>query len=191
MQNLFYGIIIGISTIILEINLKKINNSKSGGGGTLPVKFAEYIKQTNFSGNLIIISDGQVSSSMVNECEKEINKNGNYKFNYVTVYLISTGHQVNMSISCPFTRNSPYLVEVYDRGKKVSDLRLTQEEITIFDNLDKITTIKEFENNSKSIGKCIQSKTMGKQVSSVSDSLYLNYVKDLYQIKEQKKVVSM
>ncbi len=86
-----------------------------------------------------MITDGQVSDHNVVSCDKILE---GYKFTKTVCYIIaSTGYgNLNMSVTCPFTRNCDN--EVYEKEansplKKL--VKFTPEDYKILDTLDDIT----------------------------------------------------
>jgi hypothetical protein len=95
--------------VITHRELLDINNSKQGFGGTYSDQIARYIHSIDFHGHLVIISDGEVGSHSIDACGNILGNE--YKFESVTAHLI--GSNVNLSITCPFTRASPHVVYLY------------------------------------------------------------------------------
>lgn len=73
----------------------------SGGGGTYPNVFAS-AQHMPEDCDAVIITDGQVSMNDVQICYRIV---GNRRFNSVAVYLVSTGGEINLTVSAPFTAN--------------------------------------------------------------------------------------
>lgn len=152
----------------------RINQNCIGGGGTDPVLIAKHIIQTNFHGDLIIISDGQVGTHDIDKVENVLNKNANWKFNNVECHLIemTRSGNINMSISCPFTRESTSDVRVYKNEIQVENNVVSIDDIRVFNDIDTINTLEQFQANSTILERCIVAKTMGlTSVTSLRDSL--------------------
>lgn len=73
---------------------------KIGNDGTNPTCFVNKISANS---DIIIITDGQVSKSCVDNCDKAFN---NMPLDSVEVYFINTGGSMNLSVSAAFTRNA-------------------------------------------------------------------------------------
>lgn len=130
--------------IISKKDLKDINMKEMGFGGTSPVNLFSFIKNINFKGHLIFISDGQIDNSSANICSDIL---FDYKFSKVNIYLIYTGGIVNESVSCAITRNSPHEIEIYKNKEYYNDpilISVTNNDFNMVNNLDSISTIEKF-----------------------------------------------
>lgn len=86
--------------------IKNISLNRLATGGTYPSIFTDLIK--NHYKNIIIITDGQVSSSEVTRCDEMLE---GMSFNHVRVIFIDTGGPINLSVAAPFTRNTEFVIE--------------------------------------------------------------------------------
>lgn len=110
-----------------------------GRGGTSPELVAQEVVRIGLK-KIILVTDGQVSDHSVQACDKLLDK---HKFTKTICYIISTsGYQsgVNLSVTCPFTRQCDN--EVYEKSyngvlKKL--VQHTPEDYKILDTLDEIT----------------------------------------------------
>lgn len=134
--------------------LKRINQKRAGRGGTAPSGVAKWIVQNKFNGRLIFITDGEIS---LGEVEKTSEILRDWKFEFVTCHLLQKGREANISVTCPFTKNSPHAV--YFNG--VVQGGITQKEIEMCSNLEKISTLKEFEDIYKILETFVTAKTVG------------------------------
>jgi len=75
-------------------------SSTSGHGGTNPTCFVDQVTDNS---DVIIVTDGQVNSDDVTNCDTKMN---NKPLNSVHVHFINTGGSMNLSVSAPFTRNA-------------------------------------------------------------------------------------
>ena len=146
-------------TIISKVDLENINKEKKGFGGTSPVSLFNFIKEINFKGNLLFISDGQIGNEIVQMCSEIFST---WKFNSVSVHLIYTGGTINESVSCALTRSSPHNIYIYKDGS------LTQPVITVTDrdyksvyNIENINTIEEFLKQKEILKNVLVSINMG------------------------------
>ena len=143
--------------------LNSINANRRGNGGTCPKGIAEGVKEIHFHGHLVIISDGQVAHYDVDASDKALGPT--WKFEKVTCHLINTGGAVNMSITCPFTRNSPHSVYLYSPANQYappsSDLAVSAEDVAMLNELQSISTVEVFENMFQSIERAVIARTMG------------------------------
>jgi len=77
--------------------------SMSGGGGTQPQCIVKLLPADTKKTNLVLITDGEVMASDVASCDAVLNGRS---FASVDVHFISTGGQMNLTVSAPFTRNA-------------------------------------------------------------------------------------
>jgi hypothetical protein len=150
--------------VIGREELDAINMERQGGGGTQSEAIASYILKTNFHGHLIIITDGQVSPSSIDACTKALGPS--WSFESVTAHLIETGGQVNMSVTCPFTRVSPHRVYTCVSTPQDGFIRrlthhVSTEELATIHQLDSINTIEEFMAVASRVESAIVARTMG------------------------------
>lgn len=118
---------------------------KHGKGGTSPEVVANEVIAKQLK-KVILITDGQVGQHNVTNCDKILE---NYKFTKTICYIIaSSGYGgLNMSVTCPFTRNCEN--EVYEKHINTPLKKLVQytpEDYKILDTLDDIT-LENFEAN--------------------------------------------
>lgn len=81
--------------------------NRTGRGGTYPACMVKSLPRDTSKVNLILVTDGQVAEDQVRNCD-EILKSA--PFASVDVKFINTGGVMNLSVSAPFTRNSPKVV---------------------------------------------------------------------------------
>lgn len=143
--------------------LKKINDMQNGFGGTEVSQVAKAIKHLDFKGKLILITDGQVGTRDIDECDSMLLNEK--RFSHVDVYLIKSGDRFfsdpNMSVSCPFTRYCPHVVN-YISNEKEESLEISNTDIEILNNLDTINTLQDFDFHKESILKALSARMMGK-----------------------------
>ena len=128
---------------ITKSDLELINKTKKGFDGTNPQVLVNYILNNNFHGNLVLISDGQIGSNIVQRCSEKLIK---WKFKKVFIYLIGTGCHIEESISCAFVRNSPHVIEIYNpNGTLKQDVvEITDKSFSILDKIESIKNENEF-----------------------------------------------
>ena len=134
------------------------NSKMSGGGSTDPYCVAKYIKQNNFHGDLVFITDGQVGN--VTQTSQFL---GNWTFTYVDCYLIDTGGTINMSCTCAFTRVSPHKITIYNSRHTTGNTTqtITLEDIDVISKINSINNSDDFEKEYSNIEKVIIARTMG------------------------------
>ena len=131
-------------TKITKKDLEEINKKRIGFGGTNPEVLVDYIIQNEFHGILILISDGDISTTIVQKCSEKLSE---WKFKKVLVYLIGTGGNIEESISCAFVRNSPHLIMIYNSNGELNTglfINITPESFTILDKIEYMNNENEF-----------------------------------------------
>ena len=147
-------------TEISKKDLETINKNKRGFNGTSPISLFKFLKENNFHGDLIFISDGQISNEDSQKCSDIL---FNWKFNNVYVHLIYTGGSINESVSCAITRGSPHVVKMYNKGYFSSPVITTvcADDFVQANNIDAIETIDDFLSRKKNLENVLISLNMG------------------------------
>lgn len=131
-------------------------NNRKGGGGTLPQCFLNKIQKNN---KIHIITDGQVMSCEVDDCDRVLN---HIQLKSVNCQFVDTGGQMNLSVSAPFTRNcEDYTLVVNNeelaRGSTIDDIDLEKYQnnpqmfLSDYDNLYKQIAIKNMGQSNTSL----------------------------------------
>jgi hypothetical protein len=154
------------SHIITPAVLLRINTARLGNGGTCPERIASHVVNTDFHGHLVILTDGQVSNSSVDACDRILPTG--WTFASVRVLMVDTGGAINMSVGCPFTRNSPHTVQKLADGDG-DNLATAANTITtvspdmlaLLDRLDSIATVADWWAVATALEPVIIARTMG------------------------------
>jgi hypothetical protein len=165
--------------------LRKINQSMCGSGGTAIQLVAEYIITTDFKGKLVLITDGAVAASDIQTCDQYLRHYD--KLDFVDVFII--GHYANMSVSCPFTRLCPHKVNTYISGHLTETVEISPKDIMLLDKIDTLTSEHEFLENYDSIHKALTARMMGKTETDQNIHDKLVKLKNKFQ-EEQSKAKS-
>ena len=143
-----------------EVQLKI--EKRLGDGGTKPYLIAEIIdeeKQNEFK-HLIIITDGNVYANDI-QLADNIMKNINYKFDFVTVYIL--GEDADLSVGAPFCRKTPN--KTMAKKKKIDlyeeKITLSKEDIRTLNNIENYYDYNEFKNNYGKIFNAVQAQCIG------------------------------
>lgn len=151
----------------------KVNHDlKRGFGGTVPVVIASYSTTKNVKGNIIIITDGQVSKQRVEQCTIAMR---DWEYASVTVFTIVTGFNTltayDDSVGLPFARNCPYhaTTVLYDGTMKYHSV--THEEFAVLEKLDEISSHGQFHEMKDAITNAIIQQTIGSQETEKSRGL--------------------
>ena len=149
--------------IISKAELKDINKERKGFNGTDPSSFFRFLKDINFKGKLIFISDGQITNDCLIQCSDILL---NWIFESVSVYLIYTGGSINESVSCALTRNSPHRIELYRDSKShitknPEVTNISNDDFKAVHNTDSINTVVEFTTQKEVLTKVLASMNIG------------------------------
>lgn len=145
--------------LISFAELSEINRTMKGFGGTSPVEIATWVRENDFHGRLVIITDGEVHSSGVDSCERVLE---NWTFEFVEAHLI--GGSVNMSITCPFTRVSTHTVYLYEPSNRYQQHMTTSvsaEDIDLLRRIDEISSVEAFQTIAEKLETVLIARTMG------------------------------
>jgi hypothetical protein len=150
-------------TNIKEVSKEEMENhikNKRGGGGTNPHLVADEVVKKGYK-KIILITDGQVSDNDVSNCDQKLK---DFKFTKSICYVVaSSSETLNMSVTCPFTRECPN--EVYEKNSNApitKMISLAEEDLAILDTLNTIS-LENFEINFEKIENVIITLNMGKE----------------------------
>lgn len=157
--------------LINKYQLSVINNDRRGFGGTYPQRLCEFIKENNFTGDLILMTDGDIYINDVRRCSELLQ---DWKFNSVSVYITGSG-TMNESISCSFTRNSPHRIEIRNTYSLESEIiEVTNDDYAFLEFIEEIKDVAEFMKISDKIKNTLISVNMG---TSGNKTLYEKLIK--------------
>lgn len=148
-----------VHRVITADELAEINNRCKGFGGTSPREIAEWVREHNFHGHLVLITDGEVHVHEVDKCSALL---GEWEFERVDAHLI--GGSVNMSISCPFTRTSSHSVYLYEPSNQYRNVCVTQvakEDFELLTSISRISSVEEFQAVASKLETVLVARTMG------------------------------
>lgn len=181
--------------------LSMINKDRRGYGGTDPERLCEFIKENNFHGNLILMTDGDIHDHSVRLCSQLLQ---DWKFNSVSVYITGSG-RMNESISCSFTRNSPHRIEITNTlSLETEIIEVTNDDYAFLEFIEEIKDVPEFISLSDKIKNVLISVNMGtsgnktlyekliklknkliKNQSEIKDNVYINEICKDYEDKDK------
>lgn len=146
--------------VATEEKFLQIVDGLSGRGGTEPSHVADYIVKNDFHGRLVLLSDGQTYDASVARATEALGLD--WRFERVDVHLVNTGGVVNMSVSCPFTRNSPHAVVDYDRaGAAKTSVDVSPEDLAAAAQFATLKTVADYEAQAEVLEKVVRARTMG------------------------------
>lgn len=147
---------------IRETIFQNYIKNKTGYGGTEPSQIIKYIKTKEPEiKNIILITDGDVGDkevSYMDDMMKDI------KFDKVVCYIIANEYssRLNLSVTCPFTRNCEAEVYTKYNGKEMEQkISLTKKDFEILENIENMT-LDNFDTQYNLIESLIIAKNMGK-----------------------------
>ena len=157
-----------------ETKLKKLIIEKRGYGGTDPTLIAKNLVNNNINSNIIIFTDGNVSSISVKSTDKILE---NYQLDDVKCYIIGQ-NSVNMSVTCPFTRNNNS--EVFSKSiyTSLKSVRYTKPDPKLLDTLETIN-LSTFNEKYNTLEDIIIAKNMGREGDPVMKEKLLKLKKNL------------
>jgi hypothetical protein len=148
---------------IADLNeLNKINDSLNGYGGTRPSFVARHCIEKGFHGNLVLITDGEIGTDEIDTADEILHE---WKFAQVECHVIQQYGDANMSVFCPFFRNSPHVIYSHNQAKRdkwKSLMQVTTDDFLIVADIVNVSKVEEFESLFPRLEKVLISKTMGK-----------------------------
>ncbi|KAH0788886.1 hypothetical protein GPJ56_007181 [Histomonas meleagridis] len=153
--------------------LAKTNKERRGSGCTEPILVAKYCVEKEFTGDLILITDGQIPESSVRDLDNYI-KEHDFHVNHVDCYLIQTcSDKMDATVIAPFLRGNLYDVYLYPKGETesshiISGGKTSQEFI---EQIRSIKTIEEFEKSFEELFSLTITSALGKSDLSIKDEI--------------------
>jgi len=134
---------------------------------------ARAVNEHNFTGHLVIITDGQVDKSEIANCATML---GSRKFSQVDCYLINTGGAIEESVGAPFQWGSPVRTVRYDPCTACSGSKMcldhhyrvreitapTSEHLDVHRRITTITTPEEFLGSFEELKCLIVTRNLGR-----------------------------
>ena len=150
-------------------SLKEIEGwikSRKGTGGTNPSLVAIEVIKQKFK-NIILVTDGEVGDANVQACDQSFanaEKKDGFKIDKsICILASSTYGELNMSVTCPFSRNCESQVWTKKKGEELKALvQYTAQDYKILDSLEEIT-LDNFEEKYDLIEGLIIALNMGKE----------------------------
>lgn len=144
--------------------LAAINARRAGMGGTQPSLIAQHVVETDFRDHLVIITDGEVDQSEVDECGRILGSE--YVFASVTTHLIGSRASMNLSVPCPFTRASPHTVVLHDTsadGAVPTEVlsAVSADDLAILARVEEVASREEFEAMAEALERAVVARTLG------------------------------
>lgn len=140
------------------VKLESMIREKKGYGGTDPSNIATSLIKNKINSDIIIFTDGNVYDREVQQTDKLL---AEYQLDNVKCYIIGN-NTINMSVTCPFTRNNNS--QVYSQKNINSELLLTSYnklDPLLFNTLDRIS-LDTFNEKYDLLEDAIISRNMGK-----------------------------
>ena len=156
-------------------------NSMDGEKGTNSSQIAEIAKKekNNKFEHLIIVTDGDVKKEEVDKSDQKF-KEYNLHFSFVSTFIIDTGDKINESVGCPYSRDCPGFTYIVDsQGNQREQASLLEDDIEIFNNLDKIKTYDEFLLKYGNIYRIFRAKCLGRDTDEELKNIFINFKKKI------------
>lgn len=147
---------------ITRHELARINDRQEGNGGTLIQTIAEAIRSLEFTGHLILITDGDVNNESIDACDRMLDRDA---IKRADIYIV--GDNANMSVSCPFTRTCPHRIRVFKNEHLEEDISVQSDDIALLENLETIASMEMFDESYERILRALTSRMMGRQDTDV------------------------
>jgi hypothetical protein len=148
---------------LTEEEMDDFISKEDGNEGTYSYLIAEIGKENkdkNFQ-HLIIVTDGDVSEGEIDECDRLV-KEYDLHYSFVSTYIIGGGG--NESVGCPFSRDCPGITYKIDKNEKeTQQASLSKEELEVFNNIDNIKSLDEFNKKYKLLYNAFRAKCLGKE----------------------------
>lgn len=169
--------------------IQEFIDQKDGVKGTnssLIAKIALLEKQNKFE-HLIIITDGDVKQEEIDKSDALI-KEYDLHFSFVSTFIIDTGDIKSESVGCPYSRDCPGFTYVVDsQGNQREIASLLEEDIQIFNNLNKIQTYNDFFLKYGNIYRYVRAKCLGKNADEELKTKFINFKKRIKVQKEKEE----
>lgn len=155
----------GFKKVTYEEMMNIIKNKK-GNGGTSSSKIAQILsnESNNNYKHLVIVTDGEVSSSEISNSDNIMKNNKNIKLEFVSTFIIETGGNCNLSVGAPYCRDIPNItILVLKNGEEKRQPSLFKEDINEWEKLKKNNNYsqKDFLDNFNRIQSAVKAKTLG------------------------------
>ena len=148
---------------------EQILNIKDGDGGTYPHVIVDWILKNNFSGDIVLITDGQIPVSHVESLDQILEQNKDkLNITFIKCYLVQTEpKKIDTTVIAPFIRRFPNVVILYGNEAElpVQITTGTQTQEELIETIRSIKSIDEFQDQSNSIFSNVVTKMMGKPVN--------------------------
>lgn len=140
----------------------KKNSFPKGQGGTNPSVIIPYVREHDFAGHLILLTDGQVGNGEVDQTDQLITNLG-VRFERVTAHFVKIGGgQFNVAVSAPFTRNCPHEIFHHVQGQVSAPAAVSAEDLSSLELIDQVNTSDEFDRLFTALEKAVIARTMRK-----------------------------
>ena len=150
---------------ISEDEFREWNKNKNSGlGGSSSELIADIIngEKNSCIEHLIIITDGQVGTSNIDESDRKM-KEYNIHFTYVSTYIIGSGG--NRTVGAPYCRGNPNVTYYYKNEANPEKLAsLNQEELDLYENMtQQINNYKDLKEKYNMLNNVIEAQMYGKE----------------------------
>jgi len=104
-------------TVSSKEGLARINRQRDGRGGTQPINVAQYCFRKEYTGDVILITDGQILERDVKNLDDYLEKHG-LGISHIDCYLIQTcsSDKLDATVIAPFIRRYTNAVYLFNKG---------------------------------------------------------------------------
>jgi len=145
--------------------LKGINRTRDGRGGTRPILVAQHCVERQVRGHLILVTDGEILPRHVEELDRYLETN-QMLIGHLDCYLIQTAEndKLDATVIAPFIRRFPHVVNLYGLNSRepvvVASGGGTHEEL--LGEIKNIKSVSEFQDKFEHLFSEIVTKMLGK-----------------------------
>jgi hypothetical protein len=140
-------------------------SKRNGRGGTYPIVIAQEIVKSHLQVcEIILITDGEVSTSDIDKCDVFLLSH-HILFTKCTCFIISKSSSVNLSVICPFSRNCPSTTTQLNSDTSFVNtapiISVSPEDIDLLEQIDQINTFEELSSKYDSISRALTARVLG------------------------------
>ena len=108
-------------------------------------------------------------------------------FKFVSCFIVDTGDVKTESVGCPYSRDCPSFTYIVDsQGNQKELASLLEEDIQIFNNLEKIQSYEEFEQKYGNIYRIFRAKCLVKDNNFELKEKFNNFKKKIINVPDNK-----
>ena len=154
----------GVSVVSAE--MFKRGTFPIGRGMTEPSCLVPYFARTQFRGNLVLITDGQIDNTEVDLADRAVSQH-KIRLASVTAHFVEIdGGVFNIGVTAAFTRKCPHVIYHHVRGHIMKSMEVVQLDLNSIDDIDRISSLSEFDRYYDSLEKAVIARTIRSEKNS-------------------------